>query len=89
MTDEVVLMDEVLTPDSSRFWPADKYEVGQEQESYDKQYLRNWLTKESLKGKQGVCIPDEIVEMTAEKYREAFEKLTGTEWITAAGKHVQ
>lgn len=84
-TDEVVLVDEVLTPDSSRFWPADKYEVGRDQESYDKQYLRNWLTKEGLKGKQGVRMPDEVVLGTAGKYREAFEKLTGTSWITAAG----
>ena len=88
-TDEVVLVDEVLTPDSSRFWPADKYEAGREQESYDKQYLRDWLTKEGLKGKQGVRMPDEVVEMTAEKYREAFEKLTGTKWLTTAGNHEQ
>ena len=77
-TDEVVLVDEVLTPDSSRFWPADKYEVGRDQDSYDKQYLRNWLTKEGLKGKQGVRMPDEVVKGTARKYREAFEKLTGS-----------
>jgi phosphoribosylaminoimidazole-succinocarboxamide synthase len=82
-TDEVVLIDEVLTPDSSRFWPADKYEVGRDQDSYDKQYLRNWLTKEGLKGKQGVHMPDEVVEGTASKYREAFEKLTGSKWTSA------
>jgi phosphoribosylaminoimidazole-succinocarboxamide synthase len=82
-TDEVVLIDEVLTPDSSRFWPADKYEVGRDQDSYDKQYLRNWLTKEGLKGKQGVRMPDEVVEGTASKYREAFEKLTGSKWTSA------
>jgi phosphoribosylaminoimidazole-succinocarboxamide synthase len=85
-TDEVVLVDEVLTPDSSRFWPADRYEVGRDQESYDKQYLRNWLTKEGLKGKQGVRMPDEVVVGTAEKYREAFEKLTGTKWTVAVRK---
>ncbi|PSS12436.1 hypothetical protein M430DRAFT_125987 [Amorphotheca resinae ATCC 22711] len=79
-TDEVVLVDEVLTPDSSRFWPADKYEVGREQQSYDKQFLRDWLTKEGLKGKQGVRMPDEVVRETAGKYREAFEKLTGRKW---------
>ncbi len=49
-TDEIVLVDEVLTPDSSRFWPADKYEIGKEQQSYDKQYMRDWLTREGLKG---------------------------------------
>ncbi|TGO91935.1 hypothetical protein BPOR_0014g00080 [Botrytis porri] len=82
-TDEVVLVDEVLTPDSSRFWPASKYEVGKEQESYDKQFLRSWLTAEGLKGKQGVAMPDDIKSQTAEKYREAFEKLTGRKWADA------
>lgn len=82
-TDEVVLVDEVLTPDSSRFWPADKYEIGREQSSYDKQYLRDWLTSEGLKGKQGVAMPEEVVNKTAEKYREAFEKLTGQKWADA------
>jgi phosphoribosylaminoimidazole-succinocarboxamide synthase len=82
-TDEVVLVDEVLTPDSSRFWPADKYEIGREQMSYDKQFLRDWLTSEGLKGKQGVKMPQEIVGKTAEKYREAFEKLTGQKWADA------
>jgi phosphoribosylaminoimidazole-succinocarboxamide synthase len=82
-TDEVVLVDEVLTPDSSRFWPADKYEIGREQMSYDKQFLRDWLTSEGLKGKQGVKMPQEIVNKTAEKYREAFEKLTGQKWVDA------
>ncbi len=82
-TDEIVLVDEVLTPDSSRFWPADEYEIGRDQNSYDKQYLRNWLTKEGLKGKQGVSMPEEVVKNTAEKYREAFEKLTGKKWLDA------
>ncbi|KAB8290543.1 hypothetical protein EYC80_010968 [Monilinia laxa] len=82
-TDEIILVDEVLTPDSSRFWPASPYEVGKEQESYDKQFLRNWLTKEGLKGKQGVSMPEDIKSQTAEKYREAFEKLTGRKWEDA------
>ncbi|CZR68428.1 probable phosphoribosylaminoimidazole-succinocarboxamide synthase [Phialocephala subalpina] len=82
-TDEVVLVDEVLTPDSSRFWPADEYEVGHDQKSYDKQYLRNWLTKEGLKGKQNVAMPEDVVKGTAAKYREAFEKLTGQKWVEA------
>ncbi|KAM3068285.1 Bifunctional purine biosynthetic protein ade1 [Clarireedia jacksonii] len=82
-TDEVVLVDEVLTPDSSRFWPAEKYEVGKEQQSYDKQFLRDWLTREGLKGKEGVTMPDDIVAQTAQKYREAFEKLTGRKWEDA------
>ncbi|OKL63089.1 Phosphoribosylaminoimidazole-succinocarboxamide synthase [Talaromyces atroroseus] len=76
-TDEVVLVDEVLTPDSSRFWPKDKYVIGQGQESFDKQYLRDWLTREGLKGKEGVKMTDEVAQKTAEKYKEAWEKITG------------
>lgn len=79
-TDEVILVDEVLTPDSSRFWPADKYEIGKSQDSFDKQYLRDWLTKEGLKGKDGVEMTDAVVKETAKKYREAFEMLTGQKW---------
>jgi phosphoribosylaminoimidazole-succinocarboxamide synthase len=82
-TDEVVLVDEVLTPDSSRFWPKDKYEIGRDQESFDKQYLRNWLTKEGLKGTQGVKMTEEVVRETRIKYVEAFEKLTGQNWEKA------
>lgn len=83
-TDEIVLVDEVLTPDSSRFWPLDKYEIGHDQESYDKQYLRNWLTKEGLKGKDDVAMPADIVENTSKKYVEAFELLTGKKFEDAA-----
>ena len=54
-TDEVVLVDEVLTPDSSRFWSAKMYELGRSQDSFDKQFLRNWLTSHGLKGKEGVA----------------------------------
>ncbi|KAI5357571.1 Putative phosphoribosylaminoimidazole-succinocarboxamide synthase, SAICAR synthetase [Septoria linicola] len=79
-TNEIVLIDEVLTPDSSRFWPKDKYEVGKGQSSYDKQYLRDWLTNSGLKGKDGVSMPEEVVEETASKYREAYEKITGEKW---------
>jgi phosphoribosylaminoimidazole-succinocarboxamide synthase len=82
-TDEVVLVDEVLTPDSSRFWPREKYEVGRDQESFDKQYLRNYLTKNGLKGKPGVEMPEDIVKETGAKYVEAFEKLTGKTWYEA------
>ncbi|KAL8908921.1 MAG: hypothetical protein Q9207_000497 [Kuettlingeria erythrocarpa] len=76
-TDEVVLVDEVLTPDSSRFWSAASYRVGEPQLSFDKQPLRDWLTSQDLKGKDNVNMPDDVVTMTEEKYREAFEKLTG------------
>lgn len=76
-TNEVVLADEVLTPDSSRFWPKDDYEVGRSQQSFDKQYLRDWLVKEGLKGKEGVRMTEEVVQKTAEKYKEAWERITG------------
>ena len=74
------MIDEVLTPDSSRFWPKDKYEIGRGQSSYDKQYLRDWLTNSGLKGKDGVSMPEEVVKETASKYREAYEKITGEKW---------
>jgi phosphoribosylaminoimidazole-succinocarboxamide synthase len=78
--DQVVLVDEVLTPDSSRFWPQETWEanLGKAQPSFDKQFLRDWLTSEGLKGKEGVKVPDEIVKKTAEKYKEAYEKITGS-----------
>ncbi len=74
----IILIDEVLTPDSSRFWPADKYQAGRDQESYDKQFVRNYL--ESIhfnKSGPGVELPDDIRQKTAEKYIEAYEQLTG------------
>ncbi|CAK7270807.1 Bifunctional purine biosynthetic protein ade1 [Sporothrix epigloea] len=76
-TGEVVLADEVLTPDSSRFWLADQYEAGREQDSLDKQFLRNWLVKEGLKGKEGVVMPADIVEQTSKRYTGVYERLTG------------
>jgi len=75
---KIILIDEVLTPDSSRFWPADKYEEGRDQESFDKQFVRNWLEEINFdKSGPGVEMPDEIREKTAEKYIEAYERLTG------------
>ena len=79
-TDKVVLIDEVLTPDSSRFWPKDKYQVGKSQESYDKQYLRDWLTSEGLKDKQDVSMTEKVARKTSEKYQQAYELLTGKSW---------
>jgi phosphoribosylaminoimidazole-succinocarboxamide synthase len=76
-TDEVVLIDEVLTPDSSRFWPAATYQVGKSQDSFDKQYLRDWLTREGLKGKEDVTMPEDVVSGTSHKYAEAFQMITG------------
>ncbi len=101
----VVLIDEVLTPDSSRFWRADKYEVGRGQDSYDKQYLRgripiestqlqrvqlllmlriDWLTRNGLKGKEEVEMPSDVVSNTLDRYKEAYQTLSGKRWIAAA-----
>lgn len=78
--DNLVLVDEVLTPDSSRFWNASTYKVGAGQDSYDKQFLRNWLTANGLKGKEGVRMDEDIVEQSRAKYIEAYESLTGQKW---------
>jgi phosphoribosylaminoimidazole-succinocarboxamide synthase len=77
----VVLIDEVLTPDSSRFWDKSTYEVGRPQGSLDKQYLRDWLTSSGLKAKDGVAMTEEVVEQTAKGYAEAYERLTGKKWV--------
>lgn len=77
-TNEIILVDEVLTPDSSRFWNGKNYKVGYGQDSYDKQFLRDWLTKNNLKGKPGVSMPQNIVDQTSAKYHEAFKALTAT-----------
>lgn len=79
---EIVLGDEVLTPDSSRFWPADEWEPGHPQPSYDKQYVRDWLTSpasgwDRASGEQPPPLPDDVVERTRAKYVEAYERLTG------------
>ncbi|CAL9734422.1 phosphoribosylaminoimidazole-succinocarboxamide synthase [Monosporozyma servazzii] len=80
-TGELVLVDEVLTPDSSRFWNAQTYEVGRGQDSYDKQFLRDWLTSNGVAGQDGVSMPQDIVEKTRAKYIEAFEALTGEKYL--------
>lgn len=72
------VMDEVLTPDSSRFWPADTYQIGSNPPSYDKQYVRDWL--ESIhwnKTPPAPTLPDDVAQRTSEKYMEAYERLTG------------
>jgi len=75
----LTLVDEVLTPDSSRFWPADSYEPGRPQASYDKQYVRDWLDKAGWNREPPVPpLPDEVVRKTAEKYLEACRQLTGS-----------
>jgi len=75
---KTILIDEVLTPDSSRFWPADKYEVGRDQESFDKQFVRNYLDDIGFdKSGPGVELPENIAKKTSAKYIEAYERLTG------------
>ncbi|WP_067433835.1 phosphoribosylaminoimidazolesuccinocarboxamide synthase [Nocardioides jensenii] len=81
----IVLADEVLTPDSSRFWPADEWQPGRPQPSYDKDVIRNWLTSpasgwDRTSGEQPPVLPDEVVELTRSKYIEAYERLTGNTW---------
>jgi phosphoribosylaminoimidazole-succinocarboxamide synthase len=77
---EMILIDEVLTPDSSRYWPASSYTEGQNQESYDKQYIRDWLeTLDWDKTYPGPEVPTEVVQGTQQKYLEIFKKLTGKE----------
>jgi phosphoribosylaminoimidazole-succinocarboxamide synthase len=75
---EVVLADEVFTPDSSRFWPADSYEPGRPQHSFDKQYLRDWLDEIGWDHKPPAPeLPEEVVQNTRAKYLEAYERITG------------
>ena len=79
----LVLGDEVLTPDSSRFWPADQWEPGRQQPSYDKQYVRDWLSATGWdKTPPGPQLPAEVVERTRAKYVEAYERLTGSSFDT-------
>ncbi len=87
--DNLVLADEVLTPDSSRYWPADSYEEGQSNPSFDKQYVRNWLTSSKANwnksaGTPPPPLPGGIVEATRERYIEAYERISGrrfSDWI--------
>ncbi|MCZ6836340.1 MAG: phosphoribosylaminoimidazolesuccinocarboxamide synthase [Planctomycetota bacterium] len=81
-TDEIMLIDEVLTPDSSRFWPAEDYEPGHDQDSFDKQYVRNYLTTIVKAGQwdktpPGPELPEEIVTNTLKRYQEAAHRLFG------------
>jgi phosphoribosylaminoimidazole-succinocarboxamide synthase len=76
--DKIILIDEVLTPDSSRFWPADQYAPGRGQPSFDKQFVRDWLSASGWdKNSPPPALPDEIVAKTRAKYVEAYERLTG------------
>jgi phosphoribosylaminoimidazole-succinocarboxamide synthase len=74
----LVLIDELLTPDSSRFWEASRYKIGQSQPSYDKQPVRDWLSQTGWnKEPPAPALPPEVVEATSRRYREAYERLTG------------
>jgi len=73
----IILADEVLTPDSSRFWPGDIYEEGKDQPSFDKQFVRDWLNANWDRTGNPPRLPQEIIEKTSEKYIQAYEKLTG------------
>jgi phosphoribosylaminoimidazole-succinocarboxamide synthase len=85
----LTLGDEVCTPDSSRFWPADRYEPGKGQPSFDKQFVRDWASSTGWdRTPPAPPIPEEIVAKTREKYREAYELITGEsldEWLRRTG----
>jgi phosphoribosylaminoimidazole-succinocarboxamide synthase len=85
----IVLGDEVLTPDSSRFWPADGYEPGRGQPSFDKQYVRDWATQSGWdKTPPAPALPDEVVEGTRQRYVDAYERITGEpfqHWLQRSG----
>jgi phosphoribosylaminoimidazole-succinocarboxamide synthase len=75
---KLILIDELLTPDSSRFWPADQYQPGRSQPSFDKQFVRDWLETTSWdKNSPPPSLPDDVVARTRQKYVEAFERLSG------------
>ena len=74
---QVILADEVLTPDSSRFWPGEAYEPGRDQPSFDKQFVRDWLSANWDKQGTPPQLPAEVIEKTSEKYIQAYEKITG------------
>jgi phosphoribosylaminoimidazole-succinocarboxamide synthase len=85
----IVVGDEVLTPDSSRFWPADTYEPGRSQPSFDKQYVRDWASQSGWdKTPPAPALPDEVVEGTRQRYEEAYERITGepfADWLSRVG----
>ncbi len=78
---KIILGDEVLTPDSSRFWAADTYKVGEEQPSFDKQFVRNWLNENWDRQGNPPRLPEEIIKKTSEKYIQAYEKITGKTFV--------
>jgi len=82
LDDEIILIDEVLTPDSSRFWPADRYELGRSQPSFDKQFVRDYLDTTGWdKNSPPPQLPEEVIKETQRKYQEAYEKITGKKFL--------
>ena len=82
LDDEIILIDEVLTPDSSRFWPADRYKLGQSQPSFDKQFVRDYLDTTGWdKNSPPPQLPEEVIKETQRKYQEAYEKITGKKFL--------
>ena len=80
--DRLLLIDELLTPDSSRFWDSELYKVGQPQNSFDKQPLRDWLTRSGWnKEPPAPMLPTEVIEQTSQRYRQAYERLTGKKLV--------
>jgi phosphoribosylaminoimidazole-succinocarboxamide synthase len=76
--EEVILIDEVLTPDSSRFWPQDEFSPGRAQPSFDKQYVRDWLDTSGWDhSPPAPNLPQEVVEATSARYIDAYERITG------------
>lgn len=78
---KIILGDEVLTPDSSRFWSADTYKVGEEQPSFDKQFVRNWLNANWDRTGNPPRLPEDVIKKTTEKYIQAYEKITGKAFV--------
>ncbi len=79
--DDIILIDEVMTPDSSRFWPTDRYEAGRGQASYDKQFVRDWLEQSGWdKNSPPPVLPEDVVQRTSSRYIEAYERLTGLQF---------
>ena len=74
---QIILADEVLTPDSSRFWPGDEYAEGKDQPSFDKQFVRDWLTANWDRQGNPPRLPQDIIDKTSEKYIQAYERITG------------
>ena len=84
---ELTLIDELLTPDSSRFWDASQYAPGKSQPNFDKQYVRDWLMESGWNREPPAPeLPQDVVEKTMTRYIEAYERITGQEWVSPDGK---